>query len=582
MGLTYEIGEEWTTVCHEGNEITNTLLKAFSNAQLKWDVCGHSLIPLIAMGKAPIKEAYYDLKKRGVRIRWITEITKNNLPYCKELMKFGEVRHLEGIKGSFAISEQEYVSVTVLKEEPPLSQLIYSNIKGIVGQHQYLFETLIDKSIPAMKKIKEIEEGLKPEIIEIISNPVHTLNRYRNILKSSKKDVVLIIPSLNTLYRIREVGIVDLLVEISQKSNVKIRIIMPFETSANRQEIEKIIVDNHNLYIRYAENGLTHTNFTILVIDGEHSLIIEVKDDTKGDFSDAIGFATYSNTKPTVASYSSIFENSWILTELYDHLKESNKELAKAYDEIKIKEELISQVSHELRTPLVPIKGYVEMLLKPKMMGIDLNDKQKKAVLSIQRNVEREISLVEDILDVYTIEMGKLNLNKQNIDVIQLMDQVVKDLQPLIIEKHIEVKSNYKLSSNLTAAAEKKIVKTVNCDPNKIEQVLSNLIKNSIDFVPEKGGKILINIEHNNTIGIFNELIFTVEDNGIGIPKDKRDDVFKKFYQIHTNIERKHGGTGLGLAICQGIIKAHGGRIWVDKDCMVGSKIKFSLPMNNI
>jgi signal transduction histidine kinase len=207
-------------------------------------------------------------------------------------------------------------------------------------------------------------------------------------------------------------------------------------------------------------------------------------------------------------------------------------------------------------------------------MGVELNNKQRKAILSIQRNVEREISLVDDILDVYTIDSGKLNLNKQNVDVTELVNQVINDLQSLLIEKHIEIKSNYGLP-NITS--EKSIPIIVTCDPNKMEQVLSNLIKNSIDFVPEKEGKILINVEQNNE---FNEIIFTVEDNGIGIPKDKVDDVFKQFYQIRTEIERKHGGTGLGLAICKGIIKAHDGRIWIEKDEHIGTKIKFSLPMN--
>ena len=569
-----KVNDEWTVISYDVNESTNALLKALSNAQLKWDICANSPFPLIDIGKAEIKEAYYDLKKRGIKIRWITDITKDNLSYCKELMKFGEVKHLDGIKCSFAISQIECVSVTMLKDTLCMPQLIYSNIKDIVEQYQYLFETLSDKAIPAIIKIKEIEEGKEPEITEIISDHIQTLYRYIEILKSSENEVRLIIPSLNTLYRIKNVGIIDLFVEISQKSNVKVRMIIPFETSTNREEINNIIVENRNLYIRYAEIGIPHTNFTILVVDGEHSLVIELNDDMQDNFFNAIGFAIYSNTKPTVTSYSTIFENLWILTEIYTHLKESNKELEKSYEEIKIREELISKVTHELRTPLVPIKGYIEMLLIPKIMGVDLNDKQRKAILSIQRNVEREISLVDDILDVYTIDTGKLNLNKQNTDVLELVNQVINDLQPLLIEKQIKVKSNYEVSD---ITLEKRPPIIVACDPNKMEQVLSNLIKNSIDFVPEKEGKILINIELNT---VSNEIIFTVEDNGIGIPKDKVDDVFKQFYQIRTEIERKHGGTGLGLAICKGIIKAHDGRIWIEKDTKVGTKIKFSLPMN--
>ena len=102
----------------------------------------------------------------------------------------------------------------------------------------------------------------------------------------------------------------------------------------------------------------------------------------------------------------------------------------------------------------------------------------------------------------------------------------------------------------------------VYCDICKIEQVLSNLIKNSTDFVSEKGGKIIIHVEKDK---MSKELFVSVEDNGIRIPEDKREFIFKKFYEIHTNIKRIHGRTGLGLAICDGIIKEHGGRIWIEK-----------------
>ena len=105
--------------------------------------------------------------------------------------------------------------------------------------------------------------------------------------------------------------------------------------------------------------------------------------------------------------------------------------------------------------------------------------------------------------------------------------------------------------------------------------MLSNLIKNSIDFVPDKIGRIIIKIEKNDES---NELFVMVEDNGIGIPEEKIEIIFKKFYQIHTDVKRRHGGTGLGLAICQGIIKEHGGRIWAEKDYKDGCKIIFSLP----
>ena len=565
--------EEWLIVCNDIDEKNNALLKAFSNIQTTWDVFTSADIPSKVLKEQKIKSSYNELKKKGIKIRWITEVTKTNISSCKELLKIAELLHLEGINNSFAISESEYISTTIVPELNDNQQLFYSNSRGIVEHHHDLFGTLLNKAIPAIKKIKELEEGIRPEIIEIIANPVQILKKYQNLLRSSLKSLVIIIPSINTLFRLKKVGIISIILDISQSTNIKVRIILPFETSEIRKEIENIIDENQNLYIRYAEVGIPHTNFTIIVVDEEQSLVIELKDDTKKDFFNAIGFATFSNTKPTVKSYSSIFENLWILTDLYNHIKDSNKELEKANEEIKIKEDLISQVSHELRTPLVPIKGYIEMLLMPQFTGIPLSEKQKKAVLSIQRNVDREISLVEDILDVYTVDMGKLSLNKQYINIFNLIDQVIKDLDPLLMEKQIEIELLCELF--LHEKSKKTSGVFVYCDINKIEQVLSNLIKNSIDFVPDKIGRIIIKIEKNDES---NELFVMVEDNGIGIPEEKIEFIFKKFYQIHTHVKRRHGGTGLGLAICQGIIKEHGGRIWAEKDYKNGCKIIFSLP----
>ena len=129
------------------------------------------------------------------------------------------------------------------------------------------------------------------------------------------------------------------------------------------------------------------------------------------------------------------------------------------------------------------------------------------------------------------------------------------------------------------------------CDPNRIGQVFGNLMKNSVDFVKEKDGKISIGadyyseanegIDQSPSDGITGHkrfVVFWVNDNGPGIPHDKIDKLFSKFYQIDTTMKRKHGGTGLGLAVCKGIVEAHGGKIWVDKNYKNGASIRFTLP----
>ena len=259
-----------------------------------------------------------------------------------------------------------------------------------------------------------------------------------------------------------------------------------------------------------------------------------------------------------------------------DSILKKDQEIEKANRElIEIeykKDEFISMITHELRTPLIPIKGYAEMLLKPKILG-EINENQRKAIQSIYRNIKKEEALVEDILDVYKLELGKINLSKKEVTISDLFTNVINDLKLMAEEKQISLVSEINTKSG----------DKVYCDEERIEQVLSNLIKNSIDFVPKKEGKIILRVDEGNQDRDINNkelvsyLVFSVEDNGKGIPDDKIDSLFNKFYQMDSSATRKHSGTGLGLVICKGIVEAHGGKIWINKDSKMGAIVKFTL-----
>jgi signal transduction histidine kinase len=230
------------------------------------------------------------------------------------------------------------------------------------------------------------------------------------------------------------------------------------------------------------------------------------------------------------------------------------------------KEEFVSMVSHELKIPLTPLKMYVEMFLKTKRLGV-LNEKQLRAMKMIQKSASKLELLINDIFDVYKLDIGRLRLNKKPIKVARLVQQNISQLKPLTEDKKIEFNAKIKPpSGNVNVLG----------DPQRIEQVIANLVKNSIDFVAEKGGKITIRAETNE---VSHNVTFTIQDNGIGIPLEKMDKVFKTFYQVDTSVTRKHGGTGLGLVKCKGIIESHGGEIWIDKNYTSGTSISFTLPI---
>ena len=131
-----------------------------SNVKKKMDIFFDHHAPSIVVEVREYRDGYIDIRKRGGKIRAFTEITKDNVKHCKELIKIvDELRHLDGVKGGIAINDSEYMATTVLQEAKPLTQVIYSNVKEVVEQGQYIFDTLWNVAIPAEQKIREIEEG---------------------------------------------------------------------------------------------------------------------------------------------------------------------------------------------------------------------------------------------------------------------------------------------------------------------------------------------------------------------------------------------------------------------------------------
>ena len=160
-----------------------------SNVKQRMDIFFDYRAPSIVVDIAEYRNGYIDIRRRGGKIRAFTEITKDNLRYCKELMKLvDELRHLDGVRGGIAVSESEYMATTVLQEAKPLTQVIYSNVKEVVEQGKYIFDTLWNAAIPAEQKIREIEEGkiiYGTKLIE--NNPEEIVNQIAQMTANSNE-----------------------------------------------------------------------------------------------------------------------------------------------------------------------------------------------------------------------------------------------------------------------------------------------------------------------------------------------------------------------------------------------------------
>lgn len=270
-----------------------------------------------------------------------------------------------------------------------------------------------------------------------------------------------------------------------------------------------------------------------------------------------------------VIGYISVIKN---IEEIYDarkKLQESKEKIDDQYNTIqeqlkklkevdKLKDEFSMMVTHELKTPLVTIHGYIEML-KDGLLGT-LNKEQIDAVKELYSNSQKLDRLIGDMLTAIKIDIKKIKFNITEFLVDEFMDEIIKTHKPMMIDKNIDF---------MNTTNEKFGIKS---DKERLAQVLANLIKNSVDFVPEKG-RIEINAKNHD-----DEVVFYVKDNGIGVPKEEQQNLFKKFYQVDTSLKRKHGGTGLGLVICKGIVEGLGGKIWFESEYRKGTLVYFTIP----
>lgn len=133
-------------------EIVKAIEQFQANTKTFWGACVNSTLPSFSVSR--VKQGYLEAKKRGVRILYITEITKNNLPYCTEIMQFAELRHLDGIKGNFAVSDSEYVAG--VKRGSALASLVHSDVKELVEQQRHIFDTLWKHAVPAKERIGQL------------------------------------------------------------------------------------------------------------------------------------------------------------------------------------------------------------------------------------------------------------------------------------------------------------------------------------------------------------------------------------------------------------------------------------------
>ncbi|MFP4499560.1 MAG: response regulator [Candidatus Hydrogenedentota bacterium] len=259
--------------------------------------------------------------------------------------------------------------------------------------------------------------------------------------------------------------------------------------------------------------------------------------------------------------------NASLLNNLQQSLDEVNRareELHRVNEELKtldeMKTNLLSNVSHELRTPLVAVMGYTDMIINEK--AGPLNDMQKEYLNISLRNIEKLVTLIENLLDFSRLHRGQEELLFDTLDLVDCARTSIQIVQPVADSREIEVTLNTDADQIL-----------VEGDKGKLGQVFNNLLSNAVKF-NKPGGAVNVHLRLSN-----GNVEVSVQDTGIGIPEEAQDKVFTRFYQYDGSSTRKYGGTGIGLAIAQDIMRLHGSRLMVNSIPDEGTTFYFTLPL---
>jgi two-component system, OmpR family, sensor histidine kinase VicK len=539
-------GEEVTRVFYGVETVINTVLQFLNQTNDIIYACVDQTRPVLTIDIPELREAFLNAKNRGVKLRYITEITKDNISYCKQLhtTMVDEFRHLDGIKGNFYISETGYLAPATFHEKgKPASQIIYSNVMELIEHQNYVFESFWNKSVPAEQKIREIEEGIESEFTEVITDGKKAADLITEFAKSVKREAQIILPYDKTMIRTDKLGMWDHLIQASNQKKANIRVVCPI-TNINAHIANRISLIAPNIKILNSNESVAG----LFIVDNERFFRSEDKnpetDDNDDDVSNAISLMIYSNSKKGVNSFKAFFELLWKQTELYEQLKVHDR----------MQKEFINVAAHELRTPIQPILGLSE-ILQSKIK----DNEQRRLIDVISRNAKRLQRLTEDILDITKIESQTLKLNKEKINLNEKILNVINDVKGQI---HNPDKLQIVFS-------ELKEPLYIEADKIRLYQTIANLLNNAIKFTKEGTISINADMKEDNS-----EVIITIRDTGAGIDPEILPRLFTKF------ATKSATGTGLGLFISKSIVEAHGGRMWTENSPDgKGAIFSFSLPL---
>ncbi|TVP39998.1 sensor histidine kinase [Candidatus Nitrosocosmicus arcticus] len=471
--IEYGIEPIKTEVLESAEEIADKIYKIIKESNY--------LRTCSTIGGMQLSRRYYlDINRKILRdhqqgkhsgIKWITSINdKNDINIVKLFTKDGiKIKHTSDRPSiNFVISDKCFASTTEkMIGGEMFSNLIISNDPLYLEHFSTIFDNIWEQSVEAKDRIKEL---MDTDLFKakIISNPDDSIRLINKLYSSAQKEILIILPSVNGLLRIINSGGLEKLNELASRGvTVKILIIHSHKVD----HLKQIITKYSEIKFRTSQFNFPILN-RITIIDRTKTIILKIKDDTKTNVPDASGVATFIDGESTALSYTGIFETLWNQTEMFESLKKINEQLQ---SNERVQKEFLDIIAHELRSPIQPIIGlteYVKGKLKDK--------KQIELLDSVITSGQKLNTLTENILDVSRIEDHLFRLKKEKFNLSVSISNTIKNFEDLLRKSKTNIKFEFNNSG------EKYFVIG---DRTRIEQVVSNLVYNSIKSISRKNYK---------------------------------------------------------------------------------------------
>jgi signal transduction histidine kinase len=552
-----------TRVLTDTKEIVERTIEFFNNAKVSIDLFAESGRPqdVDAPEFKRIVQAVSNLTKRGGRVRLLTRIDGSNMVYVKELLSsslVSEVRNVHDLKGNFAISDAgEYISAPAGEDAHLPTVIIYSTSNPLIERHRNLFEKLWKGAMPALQRVRELEEGVQEPTIDVIRHLEEIRALSLRLVQQAKEEILLTLPSAHEFHRKERFGLIDSMMEAARRG-VKVSILSPIDEVIRKAYPENIHGPSVLVPGSFAEKGLVSIRsiqssrpgegVTVLVTDRTSSLVIEEIELSEGESARGSGIAVYSTTAPAVKASIEFFERA---SEGIDLLLKEKAALERERSNLNQIQLLQDILTHDIRNYVQISKGSAELLREQQNIVSPLLDSIERAADNTGDLVEKTKRLAR--IMTQSIQLRPVDLRSSIEKSVRLITEANRDKKVLVTYSPPDLHAN--------PGAE------VLAD-ELLDEAFINILSNSVRFTD--GDEVPIEIELKETGNDAGALEsggqeeggkssgfwkVSITDRGEGIHDDRKSKVFTRYQNTAT-------GSGLGLSIVYALVVGrYGGKV---------------------